>query len=122
MARLGKRLLYFLWFYGDLCLVLRGLAALLDGWLPAQQADWRSAAVFVGAMALTAAAVYPVFRRMGQKPVWRLAAGLMAGAGYWYLAAAAAGQLPHAAAFSAAPAAVMAYITVCGLKKPELYW
>ncbi len=122
MALLGKRLLYFLWFYGDMCLILRAAVALLAGWLPAGQPDWRNVAVLLGAMALTAAAVYPVFRRMGQKPVWRLVAGLMAGAGYWQMTAVVFRHCAAGGLLSLVPAAVMAYITVYGLKKPEIYW
>lgn len=123
MARLGKRVLYFLWFYCDWCLLLRAAAALSGGRLPAQKAGIANAMLAIVTLCLTAAVVYPVFRRMEKAPAFRLAAGMMAAAGYFYCLWAPLGQwawwmLPVCAVFSLA----LAYVTVFGLKKPELYW
>lgn len=122
MARLGKKVLYFLWFYCDWCLLLRAVAALSGGRLPTQQASAANAVLAIAALCLTAAVVYPVFRRMEKKPAFRLAAGLMAAAGYLYVLWAQLSPWVWALPVSAAAGLALAYATVFGLKKPEFYW
>lgn len=122
MARLGKKVLYFLWFYCDWCLLLRIAAALSGGRLPTQQASVANAVLAIVALCLTAAVVYPVFRQMKEKPAFRLAAGLMAAAGYLYVLWAQCGPWTWALPVCVAVSLALAYVTVFGLKKPELYW
>ncbi len=122
MVRLGKRALYFLWFYCDWCLLLRAAAALSGGRLPTQKAGAVNAVLAIAALCLTAAVVYPVFRQMEKKPALRVAAGSMAAAGYFYCLWVLLGQWGWMLPACAAASAALGYITVCGLKKPGLYW
>ena len=118
MGRFARRVLYFLWFVCDAWLILWAVALFSGGRLPIPQADWRNAVMVLAAMVLTAAAVYPVFRRMAEKRAFRMAAAFMSGAGYLAVLTQLIGiwlvALPLAAAG--------AYITVWGLKKPDPYW
>lgn len=120
MERFARRVLYFFWFICDAWLILRAAAALSGGRLPIPQADWRNAVLVLAAMALTAAAVYPVFRRMPEKRSFRIAGAAMSGAGYMAVLTGMMGAQWWPAALPLAAAG--AYITVWGLKKPDPYW
>ncbi len=120
MGRFARRVLYFFWFICDAWLILWVLVQLSDGKIPIPEADWRNAALVLAVMALTAAAVYPVFRRMSEKRTFRIAAAVMSGVGYMAVLTQMMG--PRLWFFALPLAAAGAYVTVWGLKKPDPYW
>lgn len=117
MGGIARRLLYFLWFYCDMCVVAWLLNALLGELLLVEPAGWRNVVFLLLTLALTAAVVYPVFKRMGTGPAWQWAAGLLAGGGYLFCLWALFDCRPQMWLIGLAPAIAGAYVTVWKLKE-----